>query len=140
MLLSIVDITDRSRKEAEFEAVFGELRHRLKNVLGLVRALANQTKAEGVSGEEYRTAFLGRLQAVADANDLALSDHGDDSLDALMARATKPFQTAPETIIVEPSPPLTLASKEIMSLSLPAARTGNQRGQVWRFVSSGRVG
>ena len=118
MLLSIVDITERSRKEAEFEAVFGELRHRLKNVLGLVRALANQTKAEGISGEEYRKVFLGRLHAVADANDLAFSDHGEDSLEALVARATKPFQTTPETIIVEPGPPVALASTEIMSLSL----------------------
>ncbi|TIW28158.1 MAG: PAS domain-containing protein [Mesorhizobium sp.] len=113
MLLSIVDITDRSRKEAEFEAVFGELRHRLKNL-----ALANQTRTEGVSAEEYRSAFLGRLQAVVDANDLAFSDHGEDGLEALVARATKPFQTAPETIIIEPGPSVTLASKEIMSLSL----------------------
>ncbi|WP_348526170.1 MULTISPECIES: HWE histidine kinase domain-containing protein [unclassified Mesorhizobium] len=118
MLLSIVDITDRSRKEAEFEAVFGELRHRLKNLLGLVRALANQTKTEGVSAEEYRSAFLGRLQAVVDANDLAFSDHGEDGLEALVARATKPFKTAPETIIIEPGPSVTLASKEITSLSL----------------------
>ncbi|WP_367153811.1 HWE histidine kinase domain-containing protein [Mesorhizobium sp.] len=118
MLLSIVDVTERSRKAAEFEAIFSELRHRMKNLLGLVRALANQTKAEGISGEEYRQAFVGRLDALVEANDLSLKEHGKDSLEALIARATIPFQSSPEAIRVEPGPPVALASKEIMSLSL----------------------
>ncbi|TGS71519.1 PAS domain-containing protein [Mesorhizobium sp. M3A.F.Ca.ET.174.01.1.1] len=118
MLLSIVDATERSRKAEEFEAIFSELRHRMKNLLGLVRALANQTRAEGISGEEYRDAFLGRLDAIVEANDLSLKDHGEDSLEALVARATRGFQSSPEAIRVEPGTPVTLASKEIMSLSL----------------------
>lgn len=59
MLVSFVDASDRTRREVEFEILLGELRHRMKNLLGLVRALANQTKADGVSAEVYREAFLG---------------------------------------------------------------------------------
>ena len=48
------DITERRRAEQERELRFGELRHRVKNLLAMVQALARQTGTEGRSGEQYR--------------------------------------------------------------------------------------
>jgi nitrogen-specific signal transduction histidine kinase len=61
LLLSMEDATTRLQKEEERELLLGELRHRVKNLLGVVLALARQTEAAGRTGEEYRDAFLGRL-------------------------------------------------------------------------------
>ena len=48
------DITERRRAEQERELRLGELRHRVKNLLAMVQALAHQTGTEGRSGEQYR--------------------------------------------------------------------------------------
>ncbi|MGC5844549.1 HWE histidine kinase domain-containing protein [Mesorhizobium abyssinicae] len=118
MLLSLADATDRTRTEAEFEVLVGELRHRMKNLLALVRALANQTKAEGVSGEAYRDAFLGRLAAVVDANDQGVVGGRDGDLAALVAHALEPFAASPNAVKIDNGPPVKLDSKSLMSLAL----------------------
>ncbi|WP_363485518.1 HWE histidine kinase domain-containing protein [Mesorhizobium sp.] len=118
MLLSFVDATERTRREAEFEILFSELRHRMKNLLGLIRALANQTKAEGVSGEAYRDAFLGRLTAIVDANDQGFVGGGDGDLAELIARTLEPFAASPNAIKIDNGPPVKLDSKRLMSLGL----------------------
>ncbi|WP_245418852.1 HWE histidine kinase domain-containing protein [Mesorhizobium sp. WSM3864] len=118
MLLSFVDATESTHREAEFEVRFGELRHRMKNLLGLVRALANQTKAEGVSGKEYRDAFLGRLTAIIDANEQGFIGGGDGNLEKLVVRTLEPFAASPDAIMVDPGPPVHLDPKQLMSLGL----------------------
>ncbi|RUX20044.1 PAS domain-containing protein [Mesorhizobium sp. M2A.F.Ca.ET.042.01.1.1] len=118
MLVSFVDASDRTRREVEFEILLGELRHRMKNLLGLVRALANQTKAEGVSAEAYREAFLGRLTAIVDANDQGFVGGGDGDLAELIARTLEPFAASPSAINIDKGPPVKLDSKKLMSLAL----------------------
>ncbi|WP_363246158.1 HWE histidine kinase domain-containing protein [Mesorhizobium sp.] len=118
MLLSFADATERTRREAEFEVLFGELRHRMKNLLGLVRALANQTKAEGVSGEEYRDAFLGRLTAIIDANEQGFIGGGDGSLEAPVVRTLEPFAVSSDAVEIDRGPPVYLNAKQLMSLGL----------------------
>ncbi|RUW81565.1 PAS domain-containing protein [Mesorhizobium sp. M2A.F.Ca.ET.067.02.1.1] len=118
MLLSFVDATTRTRREAEIEILVGELRHRMKNVFGLVRALANQTKAEGVSGETFRDAFLGRLTAITEANDQGFIGGGDSSLEPLVERTLKPFRMTPEAIKIESGPQVHLDTKQLVSLGL----------------------
>jgi two-component sensor histidine kinase len=49
-----------------------ELRHRIKNLLGIVQAVANQTLRSGRSIEEARTALDGRLAAMGEAVDMLL--------------------------------------------------------------------
>lgn len=68
--------------EAEREVVSGvdfdsirllELRHRIKNLLGIVQAVANQTLRSGRSIDEARTALDGRLAAMGAAVDMLLN-------------------------------------------------------------------
>ena len=49
-----------------------ELRHRIKNLLGIVQAVANQTLRSGRSIEEARKALDGRLGAMGEAVDMLL--------------------------------------------------------------------
>ncbi|AFL50565.1 two-component sensor histidine kinase [Sinorhizobium fredii] len=118
LLLSIVDATERRQHEAEKDVILGELRHRMKNLLGLVQAIARQTTAAGRSGEEYRDAFLDRFNALVQAHEAAYSQEGDADLQEVLERTLAPYSEGPTGVHVESGPPVPLASKQIMSLSL----------------------
>ncbi|APG95443.1 HWE histidine kinase domain-containing protein [Sinorhizobium americanum] len=116
LLLSIVDATERRQHEAEKDVLLGELRHRMKNLLGLVQAIARQTTAAGHSGEEYRDAFLGRFNALVQAHDAAYSQVGEADLQEVLQRTLEPY--SPTGVLVESGPTVSLTSGQIMSLSL----------------------
>jgi two-component system, chemotaxis family, CheB/CheR fusion protein len=70
ILLAIEDITARSQAEAHRDVLIREMSHRVKNVLATVQAIASQTLRRSASRESFRTAFVGRLHALARAHDL----------------------------------------------------------------------
>ncbi|TCH98250.1 histidine kinase [Roseococcus sp. SYP-B2431] len=118
MLLAIVDATERVEQEAAKDMLFGELRHRMKNLLGVAQAMARQTPTEGRSAEEYRDAFLGRFGALVEAQDLAFREQDDAGLAALLERALAPYAAAPEAVLIEPGPAVVLGPRVIMALGL----------------------
>ncbi|WP_331374827.1 HWE histidine kinase domain-containing protein [Sinorhizobium chiapasense] len=118
LLLSVVDATERRRREAEKDILLGELRHRMKNLLALVQAMARQTTAAGRSGAEYRDAFLGRFNALVQAHDMAYSQEGEIDLQAMLERMLEPYSEGPTGVLVVPGPAVRLESRQIMSLSL----------------------
>lgn len=118
LLLSIVDATEQRRREAEKDVLLGELRHRMKNMLALVQALARQTTAAGRSGEEYRDAFLGRFNALVDAHDAAYSQKGIADLQEVLERTLEPYSEGPTGVHIDLGPAIPLGPKPIMSLSL----------------------
>jgi two-component sensor histidine kinase len=59
------------RRSATDQSILArELGHRVRNLLGLIRALASQTTAKGRTGEEFRAAFVDRIQALSVAESL----------------------------------------------------------------------
>ncbi|MEX6506350.1 HWE histidine kinase domain-containing protein [Jiella sp. M17.18] len=118
LLLSIVDATDRYRRDAARDMLFDELRHRMKNLLSVARSIAQHTATEGRSAEEYRDDFLGRFGALAHAQDLAFSDLEETKLKALAERIFAPYMAAPDAVLLEPGAPVELDSRTIMSVSL----------------------
>lgn len=118
MLVSIVDATDRYRRDAARDLLFGELRHRMKNMLAVARSIANQTATEGRSAEEYRDAFLGRFSALVEAQDLAFSEQKETGLAALIERLLAPYTARPEAVVTEPGTNVHLNPHTLMSLSL----------------------
>jgi len=117
MLLSIVDASKSRQREAEAELIVGELRHRIKNLLAMVQALAHQTTAEGRSGEEYRDDFLGRFTALTASHELAFAEQGEIGLRQLIEQTMKPY--APEgKVVIEAGPAIGLARIQIVPLSL----------------------
>jgi two-component sensor histidine kinase len=152
LLLSIVDATEERRREAAKDMLFGELRHRMKNLLSVVQSIARLTPTEGNSAAEYRDTFLGRFGALVEAQDLAFSEQGTNDLANLIERVLRPYAAVSDAVVVEPSPAVVLAPRTIMSLSLAfhelatnAAKYGALSaagGQVrisWQYNDEGQV-
>ncbi|MFN4088075.1 MAG: HWE histidine kinase domain-containing protein [Alphaproteobacteria bacterium] len=118
LLLSIVDVTDRARRDAAKDMLFGELRHRMKNLLGVTLSIARQTTTKGRSAEEYRDDFLGRFGALVEAQDLAFAEQEQTDLEALIARIVAPYAAEDEAVVIEPGAAVDLAPRTIMALSL----------------------
>ena len=138
LLLAIEDVTGRRRAERELALRFGELRHRVGNLFTLVQALARQTRAEGRPAEAYRADFLGRLEALMAAHELAFAAPGATDLAALVARVLEPY--APEAVTVEagPATPLVAAQAQALALVLHEFATNAVKHGAWS-VPSGRV-
>ncbi|WDZ81882.1 HWE histidine kinase domain-containing protein (plasmid) [Ensifer adhaerens] len=118
LLLSIVDATQQRKREAEQAVLLGEIRHRMKNLLALVQALARQTTAEGRSGEEYRDAFLGRFNTLVRAHDAAYAQEDQADLKEVLERTLNPYSESPGGILIEPGQPVLLEPGQVVSLSL----------------------
>jgi two-component sensor histidine kinase len=117
MLLSIVDASKSRQREAEAELLLGELRHRIKNLLAMIQALAQQTTAEGRSGEEYRDDFLGRFRALMASHELAFGVQDEIGLRGLVEQTLKPY-AAEGKVVIEAGPAVGLARLQIVPLSL----------------------
>lgn len=128
LLLSIVDATERRQREAEKDVLLGELRHRMKNLLGLVQAMARQTTATGRSGEEYRDAFLARFHALVQAHDAAYAQEGEVGLQEVLERTLEPYSEGPIGVVVEPGPAVPLAAKQSNVAEPDSPRTRDQCG------------
>ncbi|WP_170854972.1 sensor histidine kinase [Xaviernesmea oryzae] len=70
------DITELKRSEDEQRLLAQELRHRVKNILMLVRVIANQTIRTDVPAETAREKFSARLMALAESQDRLTSTNG----------------------------------------------------------------
>jgi len=116
MLILFEDATEQRRRDAQKDFILAETRHRMKNLLGIVRALATQTMVEGRSAEEYREAFLGRFQALIAAEDLATAGTGEADLHELVERALKP--AGPERVRVVQGPRVHLGKAQLVPVSL----------------------
>lgn len=110
------DVTDRRVHETQNEILFAETRHRMKNLLGIVRSLARQTEVDGRSAQDYRDAFLGRLQALAEAEDLTLLSDAPAELRALLQRAVKP--AGADRCRIAPAPAVALNRRQVVPMSL----------------------
>ena len=85
------DITDRKRAEEARDLLFQEIKHRVKNTLGTVQAIASQTFRSG--SHEERDAFAARLRALSAAHDLLTNQDFDQvSAKDIIVRALLPFQ------------------------------------------------
>ena len=103
------EISARRALEERQRLLLGELRHRVKNLLALVQALARQTEAEGRSGEAG-DAFLGRLGTLARAHELAFDADATADLGELVAGTLAPYHAAgPARLVVEAGPAVVLA-------------------------------
>jgi PAS domain S-box-containing protein len=69
------DVTERKRMEERQRLLLAELNHRVKNTLGVVSAIAQQTLQRHESPEEFRAAFTQRLAAMARRHDLLMQSN-----------------------------------------------------------------
>ncbi len=114
----ISDISRRKQAEDERELLLGELNHRVKNLFAVIRSLAVQG---GGSAEvdEYKKAFVDRLDALVRAHTLALETRWRSiGLAALAARTLEPYDGNGSDAIEIDGEPVQLEARHALSLSL----------------------
>src|SRR5690554_3671190 len=67
---TMIDISDQKRREVQLKNLLREVSHRSKNLLAIILSLASQTARSSTSLQGFVSAFSGRLQAIARAQDL----------------------------------------------------------------------
>lgn len=118
MLLVFSDVTDQHRRDAARDMLFGELRHRMKNLLAVAQSLARQTTTEGRTAEEYRDDFVGRFAALVDAQDLAFAEDDEKGLATLVEHVLAPYSSSASAVDIGAGPPVVLGPQTIMTLGL----------------------
>jgi len=97
------DIAERKKHEEQLALYASEMGHRAKNMLAVAASMVQMTKAETV--EDFKTALLGRINALAHSQRLLLQD-GKERVDLgqLLADETSAHQTPGEARIVWAGP------------------------------------
>jgi PAS domain S-box-containing protein len=140
---------ERSRAEDAKELLLSESKHRIKNTLATVQAIAGQT-LRNTPPDELQ-AFLARLHALGQANDLLTLQNWDQTpLHAVIERTLKPFETSRRDRIIIQGPSVALPAKTSLMLTMclhelatNAAKYGalsNGAGEVhvaWELVHNG---
>lgn len=141
-----IDITDRKLAEHHRNLLAEELAHRVKNMLAMVLAIANQTLRDGVSIADAKRTFAARLQALARAQDVLTGKGGVGAeLHEVIRTAIEPhsggteqFRLTGPDIVMAPRPALSFALT-LHELATNAAKYGaltSPKGQVdinWRI-------
>jgi len=95
------DITEQRRAQQQQKLLLNEMKHRMKNTLATVQAMATQSMPSAPASE--RTAFTARVHALARAHDLlTFESWNGTALKELIATALAPFQdTHRERFLIE---------------------------------------
>ena len=83
------NITDRKRAQEQQKLLVAEMRHRIKNSLATIQAIATQTLNQHA---KERDAFIARLHALASAHDLLSETFEKAPVRAIVNQALQPFQ------------------------------------------------
>ena len=136
------ELAARERAEARARTLADEMRHRVKNAFAVAGGLASQTFRHARTMEEARTAFAGRLTAMAHAQDLLGGGEGESAdLAGLVERAIEPYRPAdgPGPFDVEgPAMRVPAATAQALAMGLHELAT-NAAKHGALSVPSGRV-
>ena len=138
---TLEDIRERKLRERQIALLNREVMHRVKNSFAVIQSIANQTSRTTSTIDAFRTAFLGRLQALSAANDMLLQTNwGGSDLSELVERQLAPVMPfdvlqlkrtgPPATIPAAYSVPLGLALYELGTNSLKFGAWSNPGGEV----------
>jgi PAS domain S-box-containing protein len=140
VLTAVVDISERKRADMQRNLLLAELDHRVKNTLAVVQGIAYQTFRGANASTGARSAFEGRLVALANAHNLLTNSSWSSALlseiagDALQAKAMNRLRVTldgPE-ILLKPKVALSLAMAlhELSTNALKYGALSNDTGRV----------
>jgi PAS domain S-box-containing protein len=133
------DASDRKRAQEEQLVILDELKHRMRNTLATVQAIAMQTLR---SSAEERNAFIARLASLARANDLLTIENWNRApLTEVIARALAPFRDiAGERIVTEGPDGLWLSASHAALLTMALHELATNAGKYGALsADTGRV-
>ena len=145
-----IEIGQRKAAEDARELLLHEVKHRVKNTLATIQALATQT-LKGTPPAE-RDAFISRLHALSGAHDLlTLSDWQEIGIAALIRQTLDPFSHDGESRIACGGPDIGLTANKAVLLTMVLHELGTnavkygalsvERGRVaidWRMTVAER--
>ena len=117
------DISERKEAQRRQDLLVGELNHRVKNLLGVVGAIAHQTMRASPTLSHFGPAFMGRLESLGRAHEILTAATWERaSLDSL-ARAVLESFVGPDELADNPrativGPELMLSPRQFLSLSM----------------------
>lgn len=116
VVVTLVDVTPLAEAEEHQKVLISELNHRVKNMLAVVTSIANRTVENSSTKEEFATALLGRLNAMARAYGVLSRENWTDvSIEELVAQEAAPFD--PKRFSLD-GPPIKLGPQQALSLGM----------------------
>jgi two-component system CheB/CheR fusion protein len=116
VVVTFIDVTTLTQAEANERGLIAELNHRVKNMLTVVIAIAEQTLRAAPEPDAFTAAFVPRLHAMARSYELLSRDNWKSaSLDELARQALAPFGLERTTI---EGPKIMLDPKRAISVSM----------------------
>jgi two-component system CheB/CheR fusion protein len=92
VVVTFVDVTSLTEAEAHQRVLIAELNHRVKNMLTVIVAVAEQTLRATPAPKDFKSAFIPRLHAMARSYELLSRDNWKAaSLDEMARLALEPF-------------------------------------------------
>lgn len=112
------NISERKEAQRRQDLLVGELNHRVKNLLGVVGAIAHQTMRTSPTISQFGPAFMGRLESLGRAHEILTAATWERaSLDSLARAVLESFVGADPRATIT-GPPVMLSPRQFLSLSM----------------------
>ena len=119
VVATFIDVTSVAKSEERQRTLVGELNHRVKNVLAVILAIAQQTLSRSATPAAFAPAFFARLQAMARAHELLSRENwGDVAIEDLVEQALAPYLSTGHERISMSGPSRSLPAKLALGLGV----------------------
>lgn len=113
------DISERRDATRRQELLIGELNHRVKNLLGVVAAVAHQTARASSTVADFETAFQGRLASMGRAHEVLTAATWERApLRRLVDELLAPYAHGNGSRVTVSGPEILLAPRHLLSLGM----------------------
>jgi len=112
------DISERRENERRQALLVDELNHRVKNLLGVVGAIAHQTARSSDSLERFSSAFMGRLESLGRAHEILTEATWERASLRPLAEALLESFTGESGQAKVAGPDISLSPRQFLSVSM----------------------
>lgn len=114
------DVDDLRRLQEDQEVLVAELQHRTRNLMGVVRSMADTTARSSTDFADFRVRYRDRLNALARVQGLLsrLNDHDRVTFDELVATELAAMDGGAEKVVVRGPKGVRLRSSTVQTLAM----------------------